>query len=463
MSSTSAPVACVDEDPDSSGPRTAVPAAAHAPLVRVRLDAEQSRDDECRWRAAEARLKELVSHSFVRRAVGLPDVHWKADMELPSSVAVDCGDHLVPNVTSVAMNDCMSLVVTDWRSEHISRDFLAGKYRLTSELLDAIEHGGRLPTSDVGPRELARLVPKLLLRRPGFRAEFGLNFGGNHFLEVQSVSDLVDPAIARQWNLAPGQVTLMTHLGPGPFTGNLLHLYSSRTKVRAARRAAYLAIKLPLHVLGRHQSSLAERYRAYFKTTKFSGFALDSEIGQDLDRVIRLGCNFGYAYQVGCYKAVLDALVETARAFNLPDPHARMLWSVSHNHIFRERVGQTDAFIGRHNSVRAYAGRPALLSGTYSVDSCLGIGLTGGEKFLRSYDHGAGALLAGASRSQALPEIGGTSASFKFRRGQPQGLQQVAERALRSRHLVEQVMAALHQKQIIRPVCYLRPLGTMRN
>ena len=159
----------------------------------------------------------------------------------------------------------------------------------------------------------------------------------------------------------------------------------------------------------------------------------------------------------------MDALSETARELGLPDPQARMLWSVSHNHIFRERIGEAETFVGRHNSVRAYAGRPALLSGNCDVDSCLAIGLAGGEKFLHSYDHGVGALLSRASQANALPKTGGVSLSFKYRRGQPQGLQEIVERARRSRDLVEQTMAALQQEQIIRPVCYLRPLGTMHN
>ena len=46
----------------------------------------------------------------------------------------------------------------------------------------------------------------------------------------------------------PGQVVLMTHLGPGPFTGNLLHLYSRRQKIRPGRRAAYGVLKAGLHL-----------------------------------------------------------------------------------------------------------------------------------------------------------------------------------------------------------------------
>ena len=161
-------------------------------------------------------------------------------------------------------------------------------------------------------------MPRVLRTFPGFRAEFGLNFGGNHFLEVQYVSDLVDTEVAARWNLFPGQVAVMSHLGPGPFTGNLLHLYSRREKVRFCRRMLYFGLKLPLHSLTRGSASFADRYRAYFRPKRFQGFSLDSEIGRDLFHIILLGSNFGYAYQVGCYKAVSDALEQTARRLDLP-------------------------------------------------------------------------------------------------------------------------------------------------
>ena len=192
--------------------------------------------------AALARLEEFASRPFARQIAVLPDCHWKPDMELPSSVAVDCGDTIVPDVTSVALNDCMSLVLTDWTKDRVEAAFLADylervnsqassrrsgltrhspsrdeliemlyggaaaavhKFGLPSSVLDAIERRGQLPVDHIPTEELRRLVPRLLLAHRGFRAEFGLNFGGNHFLEVQYVSDVVEPQIAPHGILCP--------------------------------------------------------------------------------------------------------------------------------------------------------------------------------------------------------------------------------------------------------------------
>ncbi len=449
----------------------------------------------------DARLSELAEKPFIRQVAALPDCHWKKNMELPSSVAVDCGDSVVPDATSVAINDCMSLILTDWHQsaidekllsklfENVNRRAASGRtqmteysptrqelpdilrhgapaildrYGLSPELLGAMERGGSLPVGELSEREFARLVPQVLLRHRGFRAEFGLNFGGNHFLEVQCVDEIVQPELARRWNLFPGQVVVMSHLGPGPFTGNLLHLYSRRLKVRLWRRAAYLGLKLPLHVF-RGRGSLAARYRAYFSGRRFQGFPLDSEIGQDLYRVIQLGSNYGYAYQVGCYKAVVDSLAETAKQLSLAEPDPRLLWSVSHNHILPEQVDDRQSLVARHNSVRAYSGMPALLAGRNDVDSCLGVGLDGGNSYLRSYDHGIGALLDRAQQAGALPAETGTTSTHYFMRGKNGGRLYTSVKPRKSRQLIERVMGALERQQIIGPVCYLRPLGTMHN
>src|SRR5204862_3473385 len=120
----------------------------------------------------------------------------------------------------------------------------------------------------------------------------------------QAVGDVVAPEVLSEWGLAPDQVVVMTHLGPGPFTGNLLHLYASRQKVRPWRRVAYGTLKTWLHLVSQRGGSRSERLRAYFGRERFRGFSLDCEIGAALHRVMRLGCNFGFGYQLGCFRAV---------------------------------------------------------------------------------------------------------------------------------------------------------------
>ena len=64
--------------------------------------------------ATENRLRELGNRDYVNRIAVLPDVHWKPRMETPSSIVVESGSYVVPDATSVALNDCISVIRTQW-------------------------------------------------------------------------------------------------------------------------------------------------------------------------------------------------------------------------------------------------------------------------------------------------------------------------------------------------------------
>src|SRR5689334_544238 len=55
-------------------------------------------------------LAEMEALPFVDQILALPDVHQKAQMEIPSSIAVTTRDVIVPEFTSAAVNDGMGVV-----------------------------------------------------------------------------------------------------------------------------------------------------------------------------------------------------------------------------------------------------------------------------------------------------------------------------------------------------------------
>jgi tRNA-splicing ligase RtcB len=244
-------------------------AAAHAregKITRIALDAIPPRIDE--------RLEQIAGLDFVERVLALPDVHWKAQMEIPSSISIATRDVVVPEFTSAAVNDGMGVVRTSLREsdmtpERLARFFtgvnahsaahffdtnrysisardlrrvlvdgaqgLFGRYGFDASVLSRFEDGGRVPDLD-GPRgSLADVVPRPLLASRFSRSEMGLNFGGNHFLEVQVVDEVLDPVAASRWGFERGAVVVMYHLGPGPFGATLLHHYSRRLKLQTSR------------------------------------------------------------------------------------------------------------------------------------------------------------------------------------------------------------------------------------
>jgi len=73
------------------------------------------------------------------------------------------------------------------------------------EDLDYAESGGAMPGAD--PHAVSRRA----MERG--RAQLGTLGSGNHFLEVQEVTDIFDEAAARAFGLFKGQITLMLHTG----------------------------------------------------------------------------------------------------------------------------------------------------------------------------------------------------------------------------------------------------------
>jgi tRNA-splicing ligase RtcB len=70
-------------------------------------------------------LEEVAAQPFVQSVLALPDVHWKENMEVPSSIAITTRDTVVPEFTSMDVNDGMGIVKTGLRAEDMSAERLA--------------------------------------------------------------------------------------------------------------------------------------------------------------------------------------------------------------------------------------------------------------------------------------------------------------------------------------------------
>ena len=68
----------------------------------------------------DARLAEVARLPFVTSVLGLPDRHQKGAMEVPSSIGIATRGVVVPEFTSVAVNDGMGVVVTDLQARDLS-------------------------------------------------------------------------------------------------------------------------------------------------------------------------------------------------------------------------------------------------------------------------------------------------------------------------------------------------------
>ena len=448
-----------------------------------------------------SRLAELARLPYVERVLALPELHQKANAEVPSSLSIRTRGAIVPEFTSVAINDGMGVVVTNLDEADLSPERIAAFFRAVSasssahpldanryslsaaQLVRAVVQGGvagieryaldagALDAMDSGGRSivpghagsLTDVIPRELLRTPVGRCEMGLNFGGNHFLELQAVDTVEDGGVASRWGLAPRRVVVTYHLGPGPFAGTLLHYYSRRLALSRPRVPLFFLAKLLFHFAGGGRpggrGSLARAWGLHFRRNGATAYAPQSEEGLRLRQALAMATNFGFVYRLATVAAIRDGLREVFS----PSTSARLLCDLSHNSLEEERDADGGVWVARHNACRLAPDRPALIAGAHDVPSYLAVGLPGGPPELDSYDHGAGCLIEEMRGQGRLPPQRDATVRLWLDRGRRARVRSLEILPVRSPEPVSRVMDCYERCGRLARVARLRPLGTLKN
>lgn len=437
--------------------------------------------------------------SLARPLVCLPNIHPKAGLESPPQFVAATKDTIVPQLTAPAMNCGMSLYKTNLTRYDFSEEFLkdfalrlrAGvhpwigkwktalqwlgfysrrptvydlteqeltdiflngapsafrRYHLTSSEDANMEYGGCVLSEEEKKEiNLKRLVPRSAWINA--RHEMGYNFGGNHFLEFQYVEKILDQETASKWGIQEDQLVLFYHGGGGHATYHLGRYFGRREKNTPSEKMALFWLKLFFHFSSwegiRHVSA---RWRVYFSRTPFPATPLNSSEGARLMQSIKISLNYGYAFRAVLLRRINDAL---------PKGSASFLWDAAHNSIMEERLNGENMIIHRQDAVRVFDGKPVMIAG-FNTLSYLGVG-TETDSSLRS----------------ATPSAGKTIIRFKEEgksKEDPQHIMFISKRKekelkkvpLQSPEGLFAVTGELEQAGIVKPVAYLRPLGTIK-
>jgi len=445
-----------------------------------------------------ASLGAIARQPYVEHVLALPDLHHKPNAEVPSSLAVVTRGTIVPEFTSVAINDGMGVVVTDLEAGDVTPERLARlfrhvnahaashlfahnryslsagdlaraayaggataveRYGLDPGVLDAMESAGRVEVPGAGGT-LAHVVPALLRDTPVGRCEMGLNFGGNHFLDVQVVEAIHDGALAARWGLTTGRIVVSYHLGPGPFSGTLLHFYTRRKALKGPRVPWFFLAKLGFH-FGRRQGrgDPGRTWAVHFRRNGMTPLDPGSVQGLHLRQALAMATNVGFAYRLATVAAIRDGLQEAFR----PPVAGRLLCDIPHNSLVEEARPDGNVWVARHNACRWQPDRPAFIAGAHDVPSYLAIGRAGGAPELHSYDHGAGQLIEARRREQRLASTRDATLRMTLARGGPGVVRAVEILPVRSARPIERVLDGYEQRGTLSRVARLRPLATLKN
>ncbi|BCD87879.1 RNA-splicing ligase RtcB [Pseudomonas solani] len=200
---------------------------------------------------------------------------------------------------------------------------------------------------------------RAVLRDPGL----GTIGGGNHFVEVQVVTELVDRRACFERGLSVGQVVVMIHTG--------------------SRDVGF-------HVGRRWMDKARELWPKGMKHPESKVFALVGEMAGQYLLAMHSAAHYADANRA----LIAEMVRQRTRELFGPDTEAPLLVDVPHNIVLQEAVGN----VHRKGATPAYAGQDLLIPGSMGHDSYLLTGL-GNERWLSSASHGAGRSM---SRSEIL-------------------------------------------------------------
>lgn len=248
--------------------------------------------------------------------------------------------------------------------------------------LNKIEEGGCLPGADMGA------VSSEAYKRGA--VQLGTLGGGNHFIELQVVSEVYDRAAGNIFGLQPGVLTVMVHTGSRGFGHQICNDYS-RTLLAAA---------------GKYGIEIPDRGLACAP--------VESKEGKDYYSAMACAVNYAFANRQLITHEIRRAFKDTFGGGRY-NPEIDLIYDVAHNIAKWEKHGGQRLLVHRKGATRAlppghagnpyiyrHTGHPVLIPGSMGTASYV---LTGTDKAAESFfsaNHGAGRRF---SRTAAKKEI----------------------------------------------------------
>jgi tRNA-splicing ligase RtcB len=424
---------------------------------------------------------------IVGYAIAMPDVHQGygfpvggvAATLLPDGVIspgaigydINCGVRLLATDLEIgALEPYLEQLATALYHNCPSGVGKSGRFRLKPrELDDVLKNGARwclqrgLATEgDLDHTEangcIAGADPDLVSRRAKERGmdQLGTLGSGNHFLEVDVVSETLAEDAAAAYGLRPGQVVVLIHCG----SRGLGHQVCTD------------------HVRG-FQKAL-ERYQIVLPDRELVCAPLSSPEGGAYVAAMNAAANFAFANRQTLTALVRETFAEVLHGSGLPS-HLTQVYDVAHNigkieeHLIDGKLQQV--CVHRKGATRAFApgnadipedyrevGQPVLVPGSMGTASYVLAGTQ--EAMMQTFGstcHGAGRNM---SRTQARKQVHGGELKEQLRRQgvrvRSGSLPGLAEEAPLAYKRVEAVIEAVEGAGIARAVARLEPVAVIK-
>ncbi|MFL6289887.1 MAG: RtcB family protein [Thermoanaerobaculia bacterium] len=281
------------------------------------------------------------------------------------------------------------------------------------------------------------------------KGQLGTIGSGNHFLEIQRVERIFDPAAAEALGLYKGQIVILIHTGSRGLGHQVCTDY-----VRAMDE-----------VMARHGIKLPDR--------ELACAPFQSREGQAYFGAMCAAANFAFANR----QAITHAAREVFEKTFGEEGGLRLVYDVAHNMAKLEEHGDGPIVVHRKGATRAFGpsnpetpeaykefGQPVLIPGSMGTASYVLVGTDGAlERSFGSTCHGAGRAM---SRTAAKKVKQGAQVRKELEdQGivvRCAGLGELAEEAPHAYKDVDRVVDVVHNAGLARKVARLVPLGVIK-
>jgi tRNA-splicing ligase RtcB len=430
--------------------------------------------------------------------VGLPDIHYKGRNPAPTGLVAAVAGGVIPLAIDAGVNCGMRIHVLDLAADDLGEDgvkrffdsvrarvptgwhakpvlsdaemadvltrgaaWVTERHDGRGGPLERIENGGALAVSRV-----KAAIPRGAWRRG--RRGLGVLGGGNHFLEVHVVDEVLHPHGALL-GLERGRLLVLLHSGSGIVGKTVGLFYGARDEYSGRNRPQFELEKLVYHLrAGDRVARLGHFSRGTFRLLPD-----ESSEGRRCLAAMAAAANFGYANRASIGAAIEEAVAE---AFG-DSVAAPLLYDVSHNLVQPETHNGRRLFIHRQGANRALppsamgddpilsvTGQPFPVPGSMGASSFICVGRETAAATFFSANHGAGRVLDKPEARRAFTaqtveaEMAGQHISL-FNQGAPAGLAEQAPGAFKD---ITAVIDVMEKMRIATAVARTSPLGVLK-
>ena len=413
----------------------------------------------------------------------LPDVHRKARNRAPTGIVAVARDVIVPSAVDNGISCGMRMVRTDVEARDLTaavlddlfgelmramplpqddREVLSEKdvaeifirggqwcrkeFDLSEDELDCIEDRACATRNGDDPQLVLASVPKKVFKKGQRR--FGTVGGGNHFLELQEIVDVLDSEAAALLGLLKGRVLFMLHTDSRGVGGSIM--------------------RAQLEELANVGSPPTSSNGSSFRTIPAA-----SEKGARIAMAMSAAVNFGCANRIAVTEKLRAAMRKVLRDESLSMP---LLYDCAHVSIKLEQWNGESLWVHRHGASRALppsqlrqhpifsrTGQPVPIPGSMGHDSLIAVTQEAVIETFYSVNHGAGRIM---DKPEALAAFTNEQVESEMRarniRLYRNGADNIAEQAPGSFKDISQVIEAVSALSLARPVVRLRPLAVSK-